>query len=135
MKNENTEGLDIAGLLALKAFEHPDANRIEKNVQSTMRAVRVAHGKPSLLFFPDKSLAWMFAQPRYGIAALFILFLGLHLMSRPMSAMPLDPTGVEPSGVEIDIASVVGTNVPPPIVIPAMQPNYSSLIHPVSFTD
>jgi len=135
MKNENTEGLDIAGLLALKAFEHPDADRIKKNVQSTMRAVRAAHEQPSLHFFPDKSLAWMFAQPRYGIAALFVLFLGLHLMHRPMSAVPAGSAGIEHPGVEIDLANVVATNVPPLIAIPAMRPNYSSLIQPVSFTD
>ncbi|MEI8207302.1 MAG: hypothetical protein WCG03_10525 [Kiritimatiellales bacterium] len=83
-KTKKTEAseLDIAGLLALKAYERPEANRMEKNIQSTMRTVRATSNVPSL--FPDKSFAWMFAQPRYGIAALFVLFLGLHLLERPL---------------------------------------------------
>jgi len=85
-KNKKTEAskLDIAGLLALKAYEHPDAARVEKNIQSTMRTVRATSNVQTL--FPDKSFAWMFAQPRYGVAALFVLFLGLHLLERPLPA-------------------------------------------------
>jgi hypothetical protein len=89
-KNKKTETseLDVAGLLALKAYERPDAVRGEKNIQNIMRTVRATSNVPSL--FPDKSFAWMFAQPRYGVAALFILFLGLHLLERPL---PLAPVG------------------------------------------
>ena len=76
--------LNIAGLLALKTFERPDEDRAEKNIQNIMREVRATDRAPSLLLFPDKSFAWMFAQPRYGVAALFVLFLGLHLLERPL---------------------------------------------------
>ncbi len=138
MKKEETEELDIAGLLALKAFEHPDAEHIEKNVQTTMQAVRASHKQPSLHFFPDKSPAWMFAQPRYGIAALFVIFLGLHLLQRPMPDQQIGVGAVEEPGVEMDMASVVQTNQAPS-TIPAMSksslPVYSSLVHPVSFTE
>lgn len=75
--------LDIVGLLTLKTYERPDEERVEKNIQGIMREVRATNQMPSLLFFPDKSFGWMFAQPRYGVAALFILFLGLHLLERP----------------------------------------------------
>jgi hypothetical protein len=78
--------LDIVGLLTLKTYERPDEERVEKNIQSIMREVRATNQMPSLLFFPDKSFGWMFAQPRYGVAALFILFLGLHLLERPLPA-------------------------------------------------
>ena len=135
-KHPETPEVDIAGLLSLKAFEHPDAERAEKNIQSTMQAVRAARHQPSLHFFPDKSLAWMFAQPRYGIAALFVLFLGLHVMQR---SMPTESVGsgvvVEEPGAEIDFASMVDSNAPPSIAIPAVRSAYSSLVQPVSFTE
>lgn len=88
MTKKQTEipDLDIAGLLALKKYERPDPFRAEKNIQNILRTVNTTGNVPSLLLFPDKSLAWMFAQPRYGIAALFIIFLGLHLLDRPMPA-------------------------------------------------
>jgi hypothetical protein len=86
-KEKTVDGeLDISGLLALKAYESPDGDRVEKNIQNIMREVRMTNNAPSLLFFPDKSFGWMFAQPRYGIAALFIVFLGLHLLERPLPA-------------------------------------------------
>jgi len=146
MKTEETkasEGLDIAGLLALKAFESPDKERIEKNVQSTLQAVRAAHKRPSLHLFPDKSTAWMFAQPRYGIAALFIVFLGLHLMSRPISTETVSSASVssaalEEPALEEMLSAVNATTNSPPILLPipaVRQPNYSSLIQPVTFNE
>jgi hypothetical protein len=108
-KNKKTETpeLDIAGLLALKTYERPDVFRVEKNIQNTMRAVRATSNVPSL--FPDKNFAWMFAQPRYGVAALFVLFLGLHLLERPL---PIASVGsievVKAPGMEIMVS--VDTN-------------------------
>ena len=125
-KNLKTEssGLDIAGLLALKTYERPDAARVEKNIQNTMRAVRTTSNMPSLLLFPDKSFAWMFAQPRYGIAALFVLFLGLHLLDRPM---PVATGGslavIKAPGMEI-MASV-DTNQLKAATIPGIAPAFS----------
>lgn len=138
MKKEKTEGLDVAGLLALKAYEQPDAKRIKKNVQGTMRAVRAAHKRPTLHFFPDKSTAWMFAQPRYGIAALFVIFLGLHLLQRPMPVDPVGTAPVEEPRVEMELLAATETNRAP-VTIPAIptgrRPGYSpSLVQPVSFT-
>ena len=92
--------LDAATLVGLKAYEHSEPERVEKNIENTLRAVRTAHNKPSLLNFPDKSMGWMFAQPRYGVAALFILFLGLHLLDRPLPGPPSGNTAsliLEPS--------------------------------------
>lgn len=130
--------MDIAGLLALKAFENPDADRLEKNIQSTLQAVRAAHKRPSLHFFPDKSAAWMFAQPRYGIAALFVLFLGLHLMQRPIPVAPVGSAALEEPGLEEALSAVTATNKLPTLIPPVPtgpRQNYSSLIQPVSFTD
>jgi hypothetical protein len=128
-EKEKNKDLDIAGLLALKAFERPTDERIEKGVQNTMRAVREEHAKPSLLHFPDKSSAWMFAQPRYGIAALFILFLGLHLLERPMpSALPAsagfvpDDTSYAQIAAQKALESTNSTST-----IPGIKPAHSRL--------
>ena len=91
-KKVKTSELDIAGLLALKSYERSDAVRAEKNIQNTMRIVRSTSNIPSL--FPDKSFAWMFAQPRYGVAALFVLFLGLHLLERPLPVVSVGSMAV-----------------------------------------
>jgi hypothetical protein len=137
-KDSPASGLDIAGLLALKAFERPSADRIEKNIQSTMRAVRTAHSRPSLHYFPDKSLGWMFAQPRYGIAALFVIFLGLHLMQRPMPDESVGASVMSEPGLEMDLSAVTQTNRTAPILPPipaSSRPAYSSLVKPVSFSE
>ena len=127
MSKKKTEGpeLDIARLLALKEFERPDPGRLEKDVQKTMNAVRVAHQRPSLLFFPDKSPTWMFAQPRYGIAALFIIFLGLHVLNTPMPTEVVGSVTVEEPG--ISIADMTETNCVPGVEVPGMVPVYPSL--------
>ena len=122
-KNEKTAPaeLNIAGLLALKTFERPDEDRAEKNIQNIMREVRAADRTPSLLLFPDKSFGWMFAQPRYGVAALFILFLGLHLLDRPM---PVTTAGTimlkAPETAEAVAAA--GTNQIKSAAIPGLAP-------------
>lgn len=107
-KKQQISEQDIAGLLALKKFERPDAGRTEKNIQNIMRSVRTTNNVPSLLFFPDKSFAWMFAQPRYGIAALFVIFLGMNLLNRPV---PISTAGTVPALQEPSPEMVLpGTN-------------------------
>jgi len=98
MKKENTENpeLDVAGLLALKRYERPSGEHSERAIQNIMRQVRSSSNVPSLLLFPDKSFGWMFAQPRYGVAALFVIFLGLHLISKPVSSVPIGPGPLQP---------------------------------------
>jgi hypothetical protein len=126
MKNEKTEAseLDIIGLLALKKFEHPDAGRSEKNIQNIMRVVRSTNNVPSLLLFPDKSAAWMFAQPRYGIAALFVIFLGLHLLDRPMP-VATGGSGIVMKVPDVDIMAAVNTNELKSVAIPGISPPLS----------
>jgi hypothetical protein len=138
IEEEKTE--EIARLLALKAYERPDSARMEKNVQNTMQAVRVASSRPSLLLFPDKSFGWMFAQPRYGIAALFLMFLGLHLLRVPVQEEPAAPAIVElPGALDAEFLAGAGTNrvlmASPVLQIdsPVARSDYSSMILPVSY--
>lgn len=127
-KNQKTEvaELDITGLLALKTYERPDEIRSEKNIQNIMREVRATDRLPSLLLFPDKSFAWMFAQPRYGVAALFILFLGLHLLERPLPVGTAGSAILKAPGPAETIAAS-GTNHIKAIAVPGLPPAaYSS---------
>ncbi len=113
---------DLAGLLALKVYERPGKDRVEKNIENVMRAVRTAHKKPSLHHFPDKSMGWMFAQPRYGVAALFLLFLGLHLLDRPLSDAPIGTTPIKmEASTEMELPPL-STNLPPAITLPGITP-------------
>ncbi len=127
-KNKNTTvpELDMAGLLALKTYERPDKVRVEKNIQNIMRAVRSADRTPSLLIFPDKSAAWMFTQPRYGVAALFVLFLGLHMLSRPMPTASIGTTNLEKPELASTVAAA-GTNQLNSTTAPGLTPTYTSL--------
>ncbi len=126
--------LDIPGLLALKTYERPVDARTEKNIQNIMRTIRLTSNRPSLLLFPDKSFAWMFAQPRYGVAALFIIFLGLHLLDRPMPRSSVGTTTLHKPDLAASIAAA-GTNQPQTTTAPGLTPTYTSLAsEPASFS-
>jgi len=123
--------LDIKELLILKAYARPDRDRVEKNVENIMHAVRSAHKRPSLHHFPDKSLTWMFAQPRYGVAALFIIFLGLHLLKRPLPETTVGSSLIEEPSTGIEMPVGIGTNTVSGI--PAVDSVLPSLIAPEPF--
>jgi len=126
MKKGKTEQpeMDVSGLLALKKYERPDERRSEKNIQNIMRTVRTTNNIPSLLFFPDKSFAWMFTQPRYGIAALFVLFLGMNLLNRPATGLTAGTaTVIKEPGTEIMVS--VDTNKLKSATIPGITPAFS----------
>lgn len=132
--SENTE-LDLTGLLALKAYERPDKARAEKNIEDTLRAVRTAHKRPSIHHFPDKSMGWMFAQPRYGVAALFILFLVLHLLDRPLPEAPAESSVIEKPTMGVAPPSGISTNTIVVPELPAIDPVHPSLIQQGTFIE
>jgi RNA polymerase sigma factor (sigma-70 family) len=114
------EDLDISSVLSLKMFEHPSETQIQKMVQVAMTEVRAAHKRPSLLLFPDKSMGWMLAQPRYGVVALFLLFLGLHTCGRPV---PESEHVVDDVIPQPELTDVLRTNAVSPLEIPAVHPD------------
>ncbi len=67
-------------LLHLKSFETPDPARMTRNKQNIMRQVRQAQSKQRkpLLDLLELNIPWFFAEPKYGIAALFVAFIGLQ---------------------------------------------------------
>lgn len=90
----NASGTGVESLLALKAYEIPEQERVERTIQDTLRIVRETSNIPSLLIFPDTSFAWMFTKPRYGVALLFIAFLAMHMMKRPVPETVQGPLAV-----------------------------------------
>ena len=67
-------------LLHLKTFEMPDSSRMTRNKQNIMRQVRQAQSekRKPLLDRLELNIPWFFAEPKYGIAALFVAFIGLQ---------------------------------------------------------
>ena len=67
-------------LFHLKSYEKPDAARLTKNKQNIMRQVREINSRKrrSLADLLAVNIPWFFAEPRYGIAALFIMFATLQ---------------------------------------------------------
>lgn len=83
--------LVLQQLLHLKAYERPDPSRMTRNKQNIMRAVRQAQTekRKPLLDILELNIPWFFAEPKYGVAALFVAFLGLQYvgMSTRQTAM------------------------------------------------
>ena len=67
-------------LLHLKKYETPDAARMMRNRQNIMRTVRQAQSekRKPLLDMLEINIPWFFSEPKYGIAALFVAFVGLQ---------------------------------------------------------
>ncbi len=67
-------------LLQLKAYETPDPARMTRNKQNIMRQVRQTQSekRKPLLDLMELNMPWFFAEPKYGIAALFVAFVGLQ---------------------------------------------------------
>lgn len=67
-------------LLHLKSYEKPEASRMTRNKQNIMRQVRQSQSekRKPLLDILELNIPWFFAEPKYGIAALFVAFVGLQ---------------------------------------------------------
>lgn len=128
MKTGKTEQpeLDIARLLALKAYERPDPVRTEKNIRNIMRDVRSLEREPI-----EQKVArtfGVFAQPRYGIAALFVIFLGLHLIDRPL--VPSGSVGapaIEAPSAGQELVASMQTNRTRAAAVPGFKPVFNPI--------
>lgn len=69
-------------LMHLKQYETPDATRMVRSRQNIMRTVRQAQAgkRKSLGDLLEINMPWFFADPKYGIAALFVAFVGLQYL-------------------------------------------------------
>jgi hypothetical protein len=69
-------------LFHLKGYEIPETARMTRNKQNIMRQVREVSGRKrwSLSDLLEMNIPWFFAEPRYGIAALFVVFATLQFL-------------------------------------------------------
>ena len=110
--NETEADVLLKQLLQLKRYETPDPSRMTKNKQNIMRLVREANSnkRMSLGDLMELNMPWFFAEPRYGIALLFVAFSGLQLLSQNRFSQMDSRTGIyTTSGNMVS----VGKNVAP----------------------
>lgn len=69
--------LMIKDLVYLRSFEAPKSGRVERGVANIMREVRLSEER-----YEERQnrFLWLFTEPRYGVALLFLVFLGLNLV-------------------------------------------------------
>ena len=102
-------------LFHLKGYESPDSARMIKNKQNIMRSVREVGGRKhwSLSDLLEVNIPWFFSEPRYGIAALFIVFAGLQFLGANTQKQARGKTGIYTSNSDIvmmDQSTVLSTN-------------------------
>jgi hypothetical protein len=78
-KAKYAQQLDVKELFSLRAYEEPKSSRVESTVALVMRAVRLHEERYETR---QNQLLWLFAEPRYGVALLLLIFTGLNL-ARP----------------------------------------------------
>lgn len=69
--------LMIKDMFSLRRYEQPKSGRVESGVANIMRKVRLSEDRYDQR---QDRLLWMFTEPRYGIALLFLVFIGLNLV-------------------------------------------------------
>jgi hypothetical protein len=69
-------------LMHLKQYEKPEVARMTRNKQNITRLVREENSKKrkSIGDLLEMNIPWFFAEPRYGIAVLFVAFAGLQFL-------------------------------------------------------
>jgi|GEM_PF-2575254 len=90
-------------LMHLKDYEKPDTARMTKNKHNIMRRVRTAKNnqRRSVAEWIEGNLPWFFAEPRYGIAVLFVVFAGLQYWGVSSQRQASGKMGIYTSGSEI----------------------------------
>jgi hypothetical protein len=123
MEKNDYSGMDEGGaddvllgkLLHLKGYEVPDASRQIRSKQNIMRRVRQTERKDwSLEHLLELHIPWFFAEPRYGIALLLVVFAGLQFLGSGKvksggqgEAYATYPTQVNPS---VSLYATASTN-------------------------
>ncbi len=79
---EMTTEVLLRQLMQLKRYETPEPARMSRNKQNIMREVRNAKAskRKSIGDLIEVSMPWFFAEPKYGVAALFVAFVGLQYL-------------------------------------------------------
>ncbi|MAW39451.1 MAG: hypothetical protein CMF27_00780 [Kiritimatiellaceae bacterium] len=105
MSQQREHGLSedqLLQVLHLKRYESADEGRLLRNRQNIMREVRSiqVNRRPSLLERLETHLGWFYAEPKYGLALIFLLFALLQFVG-------VDRTNSEASvGVYADLSGI-----------------------------
>jgi len=75
--------LMLQQLMHLKRYETPDPSRMVRNKQNIMRQIRQEsqNKSKSIGDLIEFNFPWLFAEPKYGVALLFVAFAGLQYLS------------------------------------------------------
>ncbi len=77
---EEADEVLLLQLMRLKQYETPEVARMTRNKQNIMRQVREMNASPRKTFGDrlEIKIPWFFAEPKYGIAAVFVAFFALQ---------------------------------------------------------
>jgi NTP pyrophosphatase (non-canonical NTP hydrolase) len=107
-ENTGEESADVLlqQLFHLKGYEVPDAARMTRNKQNIMRQVREINSKKrwSLSDLLEMNIPWFFAEPRYGIAALFVVFAALQFWGASTAKQESGGAGLYAQGHGMTVA-------------------------------
>ena len=126
MLAESEADVRLQQLLHLKKYETPSPERMVKNKQNIMRQVREANSKKrwSLGDLIEMNIPWFFAEPRYGIAALFIVFAALQFWGVNSQKKSQGKTGIytSESGMAMLDQATISSNT---VSYPSLPKNFS----------
>lgn len=82
MKRTEREDELLHKMLHLKRYESPEIARMTRNRQNIMRQVRAVsvNKRKSFSDLLEINFPWFFAEPKYGVAMLFVAFAGLQYL-------------------------------------------------------
>lgn len=105
MAGEDSADMLLSRLLHLKKYETPDVDRMVKHRQNIMRQVREESSRPdwSMGDLLELNIPWFFAEPRYGIAALFVVFAGLQFWAANSQKQASGRTGIYTSNNSVSM--------------------------------
>jgi len=95
--SEDPADVLLRQLFHLKGYETPDTARMIKNKQNIIRQVREINSRKRWNLFDllEVNIPWFFAEPKYGIAGLFVAFASLQYLGiSARSASQGTPTGI-----------------------------------------
>jgi hypothetical protein len=98
MKEDGMEPADLMlqDLFHLKRFETPDTARMVRNKQNIMRQIRQEsqNKKNTIGDLIELNFPWLFAEPKYGVAILFVAFAGLQYLGVNARQAASSQTGI-----------------------------------------
>ena len=113
-------------LMHLKKYEVPEASRLTRNKQNIMRQVReVSSQKKRVLSdLIEVNISWFYAEPRYGIAFLFIIFAGLQFFWGSSRGPSLERGGIYISGDSVATYEASGSISTNRVSYPILPDNF-----------